>query len=138
MKILDYVGMAPEPTAKPLHYVMYVRKTSEDAETQANSLPDQIAACKEYVRIHRREDGRHSSSQTKRIGREEQQVVLNRRVGRTSIQNSANLKMGAGDLAQKDLLVRKLFLNLEINQQKRPLTNKEDFSTSSLNLNDAF
>lgn len=26
MKILDYIGMAPEPTAKPLRYVMYVRK----------------------------------------------------------------------------------------------------------------
>lgn len=43
MKILDYVGMAPEPTAKPLRYVMYVRKSSEDAEAQAKSLPDQIA-----------------------------------------------------------------------------------------------
>lgn len=50
MKILDYVGMAPEPTAKPLRYVMYVRKSSEDAEAQAKSLPDQIAACKEYAR----------------------------------------------------------------------------------------
>lgn len=68
MKLLDYVGMAPEPTAKPLRYVMYVRKSSEDAETQAKSLPDQIAAYKEYARIHRREDGRHS----KRTGREEQ------------------------------------------------------------------
>lgn len=35
MKILDYVGMAPEPTVKPLRYVMYVRKSSEDAEAQA-------------------------------------------------------------------------------------------------------
>ena len=62
MKILDYVGMAPEPTAKPLRYVMYVRKSSEDAEAQAKSLPDQIAACKEYAYINRREKGRHSSS----------------------------------------------------------------------------
>ena len=36
MKILDYVGMTAEPTAKPLRYVMYVRKSSEDAEAQAN------------------------------------------------------------------------------------------------------
>ena len=50
MKILDYVGMAPEPAEKPLRYVMYVRKSSEDAEAQAKSLPDQIAACKEYAR----------------------------------------------------------------------------------------
>lgn len=62
MNILDYVGMAPEPTAKPLRYVMYVRKFSEGAEAQAKSLPDQIAACKEYTRIHRRKNGRHSSS----------------------------------------------------------------------------
>ena len=50
MKLLDYVGMAPEPAEKPLRYVMYVRKSSEDAEAQAKSLPDQIAACKEYAR----------------------------------------------------------------------------------------
>lgn len=29
---------------------MYVRKSSEDAEAQAKSLPDQIAACWEYAR----------------------------------------------------------------------------------------
>ena len=40
MKILDYIGMAPEPTAKPLRYAMYVRKSSEDAEAQAKSLPE--------------------------------------------------------------------------------------------------
>ena len=62
MKILDYVGMVPEPTAKPLRYVMYVRKHSEDAEAQVKSLPGQIAACKEYARIHQREDEQHSSS----------------------------------------------------------------------------
>ncbi|MBR2998707.1 recombinase family protein, partial [Candidatus Saccharibacteria bacterium] len=50
MKLLDYVGMAPEPAEKPLRYVIYVRKSSEDAEAQAKSLPDQIAACKEYAR----------------------------------------------------------------------------------------
>ena len=33
--------------------------------------------------------------------------------------NSANLKMRAGDPVQKDILARKLFLNLEIDQQKR-------------------
>jgi len=44
--------MAPEPAAKPLRYVMYVRKSSEDAEAQAKSLPDQIADCKEYANNH--------------------------------------------------------------------------------------
>ena len=34
---------------KPLRYVLYVRKSSEDAEAQAKSLPDQIADCKEYA-----------------------------------------------------------------------------------------
>lgn len=34
---------------KPLRYVFYVRKSSEDAEAQAKSLPDQIADCKEYA-----------------------------------------------------------------------------------------
>ena len=33
--------------------------------------------------------------------------------------NSANLKMRAGNPVQKDILARKLFLNLEINQQKK-------------------
>ena len=54
MKILDYVGMAPEPTAKPLRYVMYVRKSSEDAEAQAKSLPDQIALA---WMLHRKKPG---------------------------------------------------------------------------------
>lgn len=42
--------MTTEHTAKPLCYVMYVRKFSEDAEAQAKSLPDQIATYKKYVR----------------------------------------------------------------------------------------
>lgn len=42
--------MAPEPTGKPLRYVMYERKSSGDAEVQAKSLSDQIAACKEYTK----------------------------------------------------------------------------------------
>ena len=50
MKIREYVGLASEAAAKPLRYVMYVRKSSEDAEAQAKSLPDQIAACKEYAK----------------------------------------------------------------------------------------
>lgn len=50
MKILNCVGMTTEHTAKPLCYVMYVRKFSEDAEAQAKSLPDQIATYKKYVR----------------------------------------------------------------------------------------
>ena len=37
---------------KPLRYVLYVRKSSEDAEAQAKSLPDQIADCKEYANNH--------------------------------------------------------------------------------------
>ena len=37
---------------KPLRYVMYVRKSSEDAEAQAKSLPDQIADCIEYANNH--------------------------------------------------------------------------------------
>ena len=37
---------------KPLRYVLYVRKSSEDAEAQAKSLPDQIAYCKEYANNH--------------------------------------------------------------------------------------
>ena len=39
-------------TAKPLRYVLYARKSSEDAEAQAKSLPDQIADCKEYAKSH--------------------------------------------------------------------------------------
>ena len=50
MKIQPFVGIAPEAEAKPLRYVMYVRKSSEDAEAQAKSLPDQIASCREYAR----------------------------------------------------------------------------------------
>lgn len=30
---------------KPLRYVIYARKSSEDVEAQAKSLPDQIADC---------------------------------------------------------------------------------------------
>ncbi len=54
MKLQTYVGLRPElkPVEKPLRYVMYVRKSSEDAEAQAKSLPDQIAACREYARTH--------------------------------------------------------------------------------------
>ena len=37
---------------KPLRYVLYVRKSSEDAEAQAKSLLDQIADCKEYANNH--------------------------------------------------------------------------------------
>lgn len=37
---------------KLLRYVLYVRKSSEDAEAQAKSLPDQIADCKEYANNH--------------------------------------------------------------------------------------
>ena len=37
---------------KPLRYVLYARKSSEDAEAQAKSLPDQIADCKEYAKNH--------------------------------------------------------------------------------------
>lgn len=37
---------------KPLCYVLYVRKSSEDAEAQAKSLPDQVADCKEYANNH--------------------------------------------------------------------------------------
>ena len=37
---------------EPLRYVLYVRKSSEDAEAQAKSLPDQIADCKEYANNH--------------------------------------------------------------------------------------
>lgn len=37
---------------KPLRYVLYVRKSSEDAEAQVKSLPDQIADCKEYANNH--------------------------------------------------------------------------------------
>ncbi len=37
---------------KPLRYVLYVCKSSEDAEAQAKSLPDQIADCKEYANNH--------------------------------------------------------------------------------------
>lgn len=52
MKLQTYIGLRPElkPAEKPLRYVMYVRKSSEDAEAQAKSLPDQIAACREYAR----------------------------------------------------------------------------------------
>ena len=39
-------------TTKPLRYVLYARKSSEDAEAQAKSLPDQIADCKEYAKSH--------------------------------------------------------------------------------------
>lgn len=34
---------------KPLRYVIYARKSSEDVEAQAKSLPDQIADCVEYA-----------------------------------------------------------------------------------------
>ena len=37
---------------KPLRYVLYVCESSEDAEAQAKSLPDQIADCKEYANNH--------------------------------------------------------------------------------------
>lgn len=52
MKLQTFIGLRPElkPVEKPLRYVMYVRKSSEDAEAQAKSLPDQIAACREYAR----------------------------------------------------------------------------------------
>lgn len=41
--------------------------------------------------------------------------------------------MRVADMLQMDLLARKIFLNLEINQQKSPLTNGENPSVSSLN-----
>lgn len=34
---------------KPLRYVIYARKSSEDVEAQAKSLPDQIADCMEFA-----------------------------------------------------------------------------------------
>lgn len=37
---------------KPLRYVIYARKSSEDVEAQAKSLPDQIADCEEYALRH--------------------------------------------------------------------------------------
>lgn len=37
---------------KPLRYVIYARKSSEDVEAQAKSLPDQIADCEEYALKH--------------------------------------------------------------------------------------
>lgn len=43
--------MAPEPTGKPLRYVMYERKSSAGTPRhKLKSLPDQIAACKEYTK----------------------------------------------------------------------------------------
>lgn len=39
-----------KPDEKPLRYVCYVRKSSEDAEAQAKSLPDQIADCRKYAK----------------------------------------------------------------------------------------
>ncbi len=52
MKLQPYVGLKYEvqPVVKPLRYIMYVRKSSEDAEAQAKSLPDQIAACRDYAK----------------------------------------------------------------------------------------
>lgn len=37
---------------KSLRYILYARKSSEDAEAQAKSLLDQIADCKEYANNH--------------------------------------------------------------------------------------
>ena len=35
--------------AKPLRYVLYVRKSSEGEDAQEKSIPDQIQYCKEYA-----------------------------------------------------------------------------------------
>jgi len=37
---------------KPLRYVIYARKSSDDVEAQAKSLPGQIADCEEYALRH--------------------------------------------------------------------------------------
>lgn len=44
-------ALVAKPQAKPTdyRYVMYVRKSTEGAERQAQSLPDQIAACREMA-----------------------------------------------------------------------------------------
>lgn len=39
-----------EEPAKPLRYVLYVRKSSEGEDAQAQSLPDQIKYCLEYAK----------------------------------------------------------------------------------------
>lgn len=45
--------------------------------------------------------------------------------------NSLINRLEKGGLVEKGILVRSMVSDLEINQQKRPLTNKEDFSTLS-------
>ncbi len=170
MKILDYVGMAPEPVEKPLRYVMYVRKSSEDAEAQAKSLPDQIAACKEYARtkgllvvgepIQEPKSAKKSGNRPlflqmlKDIEKGKYDGILPwhpDRLSRNSLEagkivdpsklkltaekflnplNSLDLQMRAADMLQMDLLARKIFLNLEIDQQKTILYRyKEPFQT---------
>ena len=50
MRLELLYGMEQQAEQKPLRYVLYARKSSEDAEAQAKSLPDQIADCQKYAR----------------------------------------------------------------------------------------
>ncbi len=50
MRLELLYGLKDERNERPLRYVCYVRKSSENAEAQAKSLPDQIADCRKYAR----------------------------------------------------------------------------------------
>lgn len=47
--------------------------------------------------------------------------------------NSANLKIGTGDPVEKDFLVRKIFLNREIDKQKKPSMQGALYARTTLN-----
>lgn len=156
---------------KPLRYVLYVRKSSEDAEAQAKSLPDQIADCKEYANKKMQEFtvekhellGQKTQKQRKiddlaekyaELDKESPKAVkdklkkdmadlqndvvnIDERIKQieAKIKNPEKLRMTIekfsnslnslinrlekGDLVEKDILVRNMVSNLEIDAQKK-------------------
>ena len=177
---------------KPLRYVLYVRKSSEDAEAQAKSLPDQIADYKEYankkmqeatVEKHKlldqktqkqrkiddlaekyaeldKESPKAVKDKLKKDMADLQNDVVNidERIKqiKAKIKNPEKLRMTIekfsnslnslinrlekGDLVEKDILVRNMVSNLEIDAQKRVIYRykspfnfifEPEFSTSS-------
>ncbi len=45
-------GPPEESTIKPLRYIIYIRKSTDDSDNQTRSLGDQLSECLDYVEKH--------------------------------------------------------------------------------------